>query len=111
MCKFDYDFVMAFLIFSILLTSLSDIYIAELSGVISPASSEYLLRAIEFSEVNDAACLIIKLDTPGGLDESMREIIKRILNTDVPIVVYVAPKGARAASAGRTAVMACAPCC
>ena len=73
---------------------------AELSGVISPASSAYLLRVIESSELDRGVCLIIKLDTPGGLDESMREITKRILNAKIPIVVYVAPKGARAASAG-----------
>lgn len=84
----------------VLLLNVNDIYVAELSGVISPASSSYLLRVIQASEKNDASCLIIKLDTPGGLDESMRAITKRILNAEVPIIVYVAPKGARAASAG-----------
>jgi membrane-bound serine protease (ClpP class) len=77
-----------------------DIYVGELDGVITPASSSYLLRAIEQAENNDAQCLIIKLDTPGGLDISMRKITKRILNTKIPVVIYVAPKGARAASAG-----------
>ncbi len=76
------------------------IYIGELSGVISPASSAYILRAITIAEEKNAECLIIKIDTPGGLDESMREITKRILNARIPIVIYVAPKGARAASAG-----------
>ncbi|MEO0137865.1 MAG: nodulation protein NfeD [candidate division WOR-3 bacterium] len=76
------------------------VLIGELSGVISPASSAYILRAISIAEAEDAECLIIKLDTPGGLDESMREITKRILNAQIPVVVYVAPKGARAASAG-----------
>jgi len=83
-----------------LLLLLNIIYTAELSGVISPASSAYLLRAITLAEDNHAACLIIKLDTPGGLDESMREITKKIINAEIPIVVYIAPKGARAASAG-----------
>ncbi len=78
----------------------ADIYVGELDGVISPASCSYLLRAIESAEDNDALCLIFKLDTPGGLDISMREITKKILNAEIPIVVYVAPKGARAASAG-----------
>jgi membrane-bound serine protease (ClpP class) len=82
------------------LFNLSEIFIAELDGAISPASSAYLLRAIDESERSDAACLIIQLDTPGGLDESMREVTKRILNARIPVVVYVAPKGARAASAG-----------
>lgn len=83
-----------------LLFGITDIYVAELDGVISPASSSYLLRSIKIAEDNDAMCLIIKLDTPGGLDLSMREITKRILNAEIPVVVYVAPKGARAASAG-----------
>lgn len=82
------------------LISIGDVYVSELSGVISPASSSYLLRAIELAEKNNATCLIVKLDTPGGLDESMREITKRILSADVPVVVYVGPQGARAASAG-----------
>ncbi|KPJ74246.1 serine protease [candidate division TA06 bacterium DG_78] len=89
-----------FILFLIFLWNIHDIYVAELSGVISPASSSYLLRAIQTSEEHDASCLIIKLDTPGGLDESMREITKRMLNAKIPIIVYVAPKGARAASAG-----------
>jgi len=87
-------------LFITLLLQANEVYVGELSGVISPASSAYILRAISFSEENDAICLILKLDTPGGLDESMREITKRILNSEVPVVVYVAPKGARAASAG-----------
>lgn len=88
------------LLMLVFLLNVNDIYVAELSGVISPASSSYLLRVIQTSEKNDASCLIIKLDTPGGLDKSMRAITKRILNAEVPIIVYVAPKGARAASAG-----------
>lgn len=80
--------------------SAGEIYVGELDGVISPASSSYLLRSIEIAEQNDAACLIMQLDTPGGLDISMREIAKRVLNAEIPVVIYVAPKGARAASAG-----------
>jgi len=78
----------------------NDIFIADLDGVISPASSSYLIRVVSFAEQESAACLIFKIDTPGGLDVSMREITKRILNAEIPVVVYVAPKGARAASAG-----------
>ena len=88
-------FLCLFFVFGI-----KDIYVAALDGVISPASSSYLLRAIDYSEEANVTCLIIKLDTPGGLDESMREITKRILDAKVPVVVFVAPKGARAASAG-----------
>ncbi len=90
---------MAGFIFCLLLSS-TDIFVGELDGVISPASSSYLLRTIKSAEESDALCLIIKLDTPGGLDLSMREITKRILNAEIPVVIYVAPKGARAASAG-----------
>jgi membrane-bound serine protease (ClpP class) len=87
-------------IFLLLLFSVNEILIADLDGVISPASSSYLVRVVDVAEREDAACLIFKIDTPGGLDISMREITKRILNTKIPVVVYVAPKGARAASAG-----------
>ncbi|HEC78797.1 MAG TPA: nodulation protein NfeD [candidate division WOR-3 bacterium] len=83
-----------------ILLNTNTIYVGELDGVISPASSAYLLRLINIAEAQHATCLIIKLDTPGGLDISMRKITKRLLNTEVPVVVYVAPKGARAASAG-----------
>ena len=76
------------------------IFLSELDGVVSPASSAYLLRSIDVAEAHGGSCLIVKLDTPGGLDLSMREVTKRILNAEVPIIVYVAPKGARAASTG-----------
>jgi membrane-bound serine protease (ClpP class) len=76
------------------------LYIGELDGVISPASSEYILRVIEQGEQEEAAGVIILLDTPGGLDVSMRAVTKKILNASIPVIVYVAPKGARAASAG-----------
>jgi membrane-bound serine protease (ClpP class) len=88
------------LVLFLLLLSVNDVLIADLDGVISPASSSYLVRVIDVAERDQAACLIFKIDTPGGLDVSMREITKRILNAEVPVVVYVAPKGARAASAG-----------
>lgn len=68
--------------------------------IVSPPTAQYILRAIERSEVERAVCLVIKLDTPGGLMESTREIVKRMMNARVPIVVYVAPSGARAGSAG-----------
>ncbi len=76
------------------------VHVAELDGMISPASSSYLLRVLHTAEQDSAQCLIITLDTPGGLDVSMREITKAFLNTSIPVIVYVAPRGARAASAG-----------
>ena len=82
------------------MANVNEIFIADLDGVISPASSSYLVRIVETAEEENAACVIFKIDTPGGLDMSMREITKSIMNADVPVVVYVSPKGARAASAG-----------
>jgi membrane-bound serine protease (ClpP class) len=82
------------------LIGVNSILVGEIEGVISPASSSYFVRTIAVAEREDAICLIMKLDTPGGLDASMRAITKKILNAKIPVVVYVAPKGARAASAG-----------
>jgi len=82
------------------LIGMNSIFVGDIEGVISPASSSYFLRTIAVAEREDAVCLIMKLDTPGGLDASMRAITKKILNAKIPVVVYVAPKGARAASAG-----------
>lgn len=84
----------------LLLFGAGEIYVARVSGVINPVTSAYLVETINKAERTDAQCLIIELDTPGGLDESMREVIKEMLNAEIPIIVYVYPKGARAASAG-----------
>jgi len=82
------------------------INLIEVESIINPVSAEYIVDSIKTTEKEAAQCLIIKLDTPGGLDTSMRQIIKEILNTQVPIIVYVAPDGARAASAGVLITMA-----
>jgi len=74
--------------------------IIKINDAITPAIADFISRAIEKSSESRAQCLIIQLDTPGGLDLSMRDIVKEILNADVPVVVYVSPSGARAASAG-----------
>jgi membrane-bound serine protease (ClpP class) len=83
-----------------------DVYIVVINDDISPGIAEYINNSIERAEKEEAACLIIELDTPGGLAESMRLIIKDILGSSVPIVVFVAPRGARAASAGVMITMA-----
>lgn len=75
-------------------------YHTIIDDVISPVSVNYLIRTIEKCEADGAQFLIIQLDTPGGLVESTRVLIKKMLNTGIPIIVYVAPSGARAASAG-----------
>jgi membrane-bound serine protease (ClpP class) len=72
----------------------------ELNGPIGPAMSRYVERSLADAANGHSAVVILELDTPGGLDTSMRDIIKAILASPVPVVSYVAPSGARAASAG-----------
>jgi membrane-bound serine protease (ClpP class) len=74
--------------------------VIELEGTINPGTAQFVKKALERAETREYSLAIIRLDTPGGLDTSMREIVKSILNSSVPVVVYVAPRGARAASAG-----------
>ena len=76
------------------------IYLLEVDGVINPATAGYIIKGIEKAEQGGASCLVIQMDTPGGLMDSMRSIVKRILTAQVPIIVYVAPSGSRAGSAG-----------
>ncbi len=83
-----------------------DIYIVKVADAISPGTAEFINNSIEKAEKEEAACIIIELDTPGGLAESMRLIIQDILGSKVPVVVYVSPPGARAASAGVMITMA-----
>ncbi|MAG35422.1 MAG: peptidase [Dehalococcoidia bacterium] len=76
------------------------LYVAEIDGAITPIAAQYLRRAISLAEREQAAGLLIRLDTPGGLDSAMRDIAQDLLGAQVPTIVYVAPPGARAASAG-----------
>jgi len=76
------------------------INVITIDGSINPASSDYLQGAIQQSESDGAEMLLIELDTPGGLLSSTKDIIQAMLNAEVPIVVFVSPKGAWAASAG-----------
>ena len=78
----------------------SSIHLLQLNGIINPITSQYVVSGIENAEEEEAECLILQLDTPGGLDTSMRDIIKKMLNSTIPIIVYVSPSGGRAASAG-----------
>ncbi|MBI4124304.1 MAG: ATP-dependent Clp protease proteolytic subunit [Deltaproteobacteria bacterium] len=68
--------------------------------IIHPITAEYIAKALERAEAENAQALLIVMDTPGGLLESTREIVKKIMNTPVPVIVYVSPAGSRAASAG-----------
>ncbi len=83
------------------------VYLVEVSGVINPASSAFIIQSIDKARQARAECIIIRLDTPGGLLESTRQIVKTILSSEVPVVVYVAPSGSRAASAGVFISLAC----
>jgi membrane-bound serine protease (ClpP class) len=76
------------------------VYVLKFAGPIGPVSADYIVSGIEQAEANNALALVLKLDTPGGLDESMREIIQKIFGSKIPVITYISPSGARAASAG-----------
>lgn len=82
------------------------VFIATVEGIINPATSKFITESIDRAVREGGQCLIIYLDTPGGLMDSMRDIVKKILASPIPIVVYVGPSGARAASAGVFITMA-----
>jgi len=84
----------------------SSVEVLNVKGTINPVLVDYIKRGIEQAEENDAVACIIQLDTPGGLDTAMRDIVQLMVNAEVPVVVYVAPSGARAASAGVFITMA-----
>ena len=88
------------LIFPAALLAESKIYLIEVEGVIGPASQDLVIRGMASAAENQSPLIILKLNTPGGLDFSMRKIIAAILDSEIPVATYVAPVGARAASAG-----------
>ena len=77
-----------------------EVRLVTYDGPITPVAAEFIIQGIEAAENEGAAAVVIQLDTPGGLDTSMRDIIKAQLAAKVPVIVYVAPSGSRAASAG-----------
>lgn len=102
------------IIFSVFLLSTSHsvvderpkVLVATLDGIINPVAAEFINQSIEKASEMNAEALIIRLDTPGGLMTSMRIIVKDILDSHIPVVVYVSPSGARAGSAGAFIAMA-----
>jgi len=78
----------------------ADVHVVTYDGPITPVAAEFLVQSIIEAESDGAVALVIQLDTPGGLDTSMRDIVKAQLGARVPVIVFVAPSGSRAASAG-----------
>ncbi|MFN8231996.1 MAG: nodulation protein NfeD [Actinomycetota bacterium] len=79
----------------------------RLEGVVDPFIADHLRGQIEQAQVDDAPAVLLTIDTPGGLSSSMREITQAILGSDVPVIGYVSPEGARAASAGAFVLLSC----
>jgi membrane-bound serine protease (ClpP class) len=82
------------------------VYLLRAVGSINPGLAEFMVDGLRQAERQNAEALVIELDTPGGLETSMRQIVKAISNAKIPVVVYVYPRGARAASAGVFVTMA-----
>jgi membrane-bound serine protease (ClpP class) len=102
-----YIFLCFFLLFFPLFGYSSIFKITIDDAAIHPVTSEYIRNSIDKAEKENARLLILELNTPGGLDSSMRAIIERILSSKVPVAAYVSPNGARAASAGFFIAIAC----
>ncbi|MGP8239534.1 MAG: NfeD family protein [Limisphaerales bacterium] len=101
------SFLMALSIFgSVASLAAAEVSLIDVKGPIGPATANYISRAIGLAERRGAACLIIQLDTPGGLLDSTKDIVQDFYASTVPTVVYVAPQGAYAASAGTFITMA-----
>jgi membrane-bound serine protease (ClpP class) len=103
-----YVIILIFSLFPLLFieSAQNEVMVIKVQGVINPVTSEFIEKSITKANERSVEALVIMLDTPGGLDTSMRSIIKVIGSSDVPVVVYVAPSGARAASAGVFITMA-----
>ncbi len=78
----------------------NEVWLTDIDGPIGPATADHLVRTLEDANEQGARALILRMNTPGGLDQSMRDIIRAILHSRVPVISYVAPRGSRAASAG-----------
>lgn len=108
MMKKGYIFLgsLIILFFAIVSVQAKEIYTIRINGTINPPVAGFIKESIEKTQEKAGEALVISLDTPGGLDTSMRDIVKNIMDASVPVVVYVSPSGARAASAGSIILMA-----
>ena len=104
---FILKYLFAFLLlFSSVFAQADDVWVIEVNGGIGPATSDYLTREIEQAHDEQAKLIILKMNTPGGLDSSMRDIIRSITTSPIPIATWVGPAGSRAASAGTYILLA-----
>lgn len=78
----------------------AQVWVMQLDGAIGPAIADWFMRVLSDANAQEADLLVVELDTPGGLDKSMRDMIRELLDSNVPVAIYVSPRGARAASAG-----------
>ncbi len=78
----------------------AQVWVMQLDGAIGPAIADWFIRTLNDANEQEADLLVVELDTPGGLDKSMRDMIRELLDSNVPVAIYVSPRGARAASAG-----------
>ncbi|MGB9618639.1 MAG: ATP-dependent Clp protease proteolytic subunit, partial [Desulfomonilaceae bacterium] len=81
-------------------TASPTVVLLSVDGTVNPALADYIIKGIEQAEEKNAACVIIRMDTPGGVVTTTKTIIKAMINAKVPVVVYVAPSGSSASSAG-----------
>lgn len=104
---FILKYLFAFLLlFSSVFAQADDVWVIEVNGGIGPATSDYLTREIEQAHDEQAKVIILKMNTPGGLDSSMRDIIRSITTSPIPVATWVEPAGSRAASAGTYILLA-----
>src|SRR3989337_4214755 len=97
---FVYILIIILSFVSLLFSASKRVALVNIDGAISPITARIITNAIKSASDDGSEALVIELNTPGGLDESLRQITRDILNSDVPVVIYVWPSGSRAASAG-----------